>query len=96
MDNVVGVSPGMAFASGDLDRKANVRDDAGAIAALRLNPQARAVVFVREQPVLSRVGEVLDALHAIACGRENRRDQGGGLSRAGARRRAAVRALARR
>ena len=69
MDNLVVASPGralgMAFASGDLDRKANFREDNAAIAAYRLHPQARAAVFVREQPVLIRVGEALEALHTI-------------------------------
>ena len=65
MENAALDATGMAYVSGDCDRRSDVREDAAAIAALRAAPDARAIVIARDQAVLRGEGEGAAALHAI-------------------------------
>jgi NAD+ diphosphatase len=65
MENAALDATGMAYVSGDCDRRSDMREDAPAIAALRGAPDARAVVIARDQAVLRGEGESAAALHGI-------------------------------
>lgn len=59
-------SAAVGFSGNPLDRLSERRDDAAFVAALRADPAARSVVFVRDLPVLRRVDGALDALFPLA------------------------------
>jgi NAD+ diphosphatase len=60
-------APGFAFAGAPLDRLSERREDAGFLAALRARPEARAVAFARDMPLLRRVGDALEPLFPVAA-----------------------------
>jgi NAD+ diphosphatase len=60
-------APGFAFAGAPLDRLSERREDAGFLAGLRERPDASAVAFARDMPLLRRVGEALEPLFPFAA-----------------------------
>ena len=57
---------GLGYAFDPLDRASNLREDAGAVAALRARPDARAVLVARDMPVLRRGAAGLEPFAPIA------------------------------
>ena len=61
-------TPGFGFAGAPLDRLSERREDAAFLAALRARPDARAVAFARDMPLLNRLdGGRLEPLFPLAA-----------------------------
>jgi NAD+ diphosphatase len=60
-------APGFSFAGAPLDRLSERREEAPFLAALRARPDARAVVFARDMPLLRRAGDALEPLFPLAA-----------------------------
>jgi NAD+ diphosphatase len=65
-------APGFGFAGAPLDRLSERREDEPYLAALRARPDAKAVVFARDMPLLARsdgrlAGDQLEPLHPLAA-----------------------------
>jgi NAD+ diphosphatase len=60
-------APGFGFAGAPLDRLSERREDAPYLAALRARPDAKAVLFARDMPLLARSEGALEPLFPLAA-----------------------------